>query len=363
MGDAALHTLLGELSTVESFAAVMLGEHPLEPSDDARYLARMAAGIAYDRARKRDVTTSDESVRDISPLRAAYLLARDRPPPPRERGAEGKSHAQDRQKDSKRVRVLRALPCLRHRQRAALTLRYITGLDVAEVAAVLAAPPRVAEAVLRAGLQQLVRRAGGSPVDARRSLRGVGASLSRSAAAAPLPKKEPRSVVRLLLAPPAAGAAQPSVAITRMLTHPRPVYRPWPVPEHGRADGPSRTRRSWTRLAAAAAAIIVLLSIALAPRGVRLTKAPLAVVPLAPRVVAPAPRPAAGPVATTYRVRAGDTLWAIAARAFGDPFRWREIWRANAAARMVDGVRFIDPDRIRPGWILKMPAGARRGAG
>lgn len=360
MGDAALHTLFGETSTVESFAAVMLGEHPLEPSDDARHLARMAEGIARDRGRKQDRATPDENVRDVASLRAAYLLARDRPPPSRrDNHAAQENHAKDRQRESKRARALRAVLSLRHRQRAALTLRYVIGLAPADVAAVLAVPLKVADAVLRAGVQQIVRQAGGSPVEARRSLRAVGASLARSERRAAAPKKEPRGVVRLLLAPPPLGAAQRSAAFAQILAHPRPVYRPWPAAQPTDPAPRGRTGRVWKPLAASAAAILIVLTFAVVPRGVRLTKAPLAVIPLAPRVAAPALRPAVGPTASVYRVRRGNTLWSIAGRALGDPFRWREIWRANAGARMVDGVRFIDPDRIRPGWILKMPGGAR----
>ena len=364
MGDAALHSLFRDISTLESFAAVMLGDHPLEPSDDARNLARMAEGIARDRGRKHNLATPDEGTRDVACLRAAYLLARDRPPKSlRESLAAPNSHAQDRQTDSKRARALRAVLSLRHRQRAALTLRYVMGLEAADVAAVLALPPKVAEAVLRAGVQQIVRRAGGSPVEARRSLRAVGANLARSERPAAAPKKEPRGVVRLLLAPPPLGTAQQSAAFTQILAHPRPVYRPWPPVQRANPAPRRRMGRVWRPLAAAAAVILVALTFALVPRGDRLTQAPLAAIPLAPRVVAPAPRAAAGPSATTYLVRAGDTLWSIAERALGDPFRWREIWRANAGGRMTDRARFIDPDRIRPGWILRMPGGSRRGGG
>jgi nucleoid-associated protein YgaU len=110
-----------------------------------------------------------------------------------------------------------------------------------------------------------------------------------------------------------------------------------------------------------AAAVIVVLVFAALPHGARVGPVPLAVVPLAPSIVAPPPRAPAGPVAAVYAVRAGDTLWSIAARALGDPFRWQEVWRVNAGRRMNDGSRFVDPDLIRPGWRLSLPRPARGG--
>jgi nucleoid-associated protein YgaU len=44
----------------------------------------------------------------------------------------------------------------------------------------------------------------------------------------------------------------------------------------------------------------------------------------------------------------GDTLWALAARRLGDPFRWRELFAANR-----DVVE--DPDLISPGEELQIP--------
>jgi nucleoid-associated protein YgaU len=62
-----------------------------------------------------------------------------------------------------------------------------------------------------------------------------------------------------------------------------------------------------------------------------------------------------------YVVKAGDTLWRIAARTLDDPFRWQDVWRANAGRKMTDGSRFVDPDLIRPGWRLSIPLRSRGG--
>jgi hypothetical protein len=48
----------------------------------------------------------------------------------------------------------------------------------------------------------------------------------------------------------------------------------------------------------------------------------------------------------TYTVRAGDTLWSIAASKLGDGNRWRDIAALNSLA---------NPDEIAPGQTLKLP--------
>jgi LysM repeat protein len=74
---------------------------------------------------------------------------------------------------------------------------------------------------------------------------------------------------------------------------------------------------------------------------------------VAPPRAARAPAEPAAPVSATYVVRAGDSLWSIAA-AHGPSTtpvdqRWREIWQAN---RDVVG---DDPDLILPGQALRLP--------
>jgi DNA-binding SARP family transcriptional activator/LysM repeat protein len=57
-----------------------------------------------------------------------------------------------------------------------------------------------------------------------------------------------------------------------------------------------------------------------------------------------------------YTVQPGDTLWDIAGRHLGDPTRHPEIYNLNAGHRQPDGEILTDPDLIRPGWTLLLPA-------
>jgi hypothetical protein len=243
---------------------------------------------------------------------------------------------------------------------------------------VIGLPPRAAEEVLRAGLNAIARGSR-SKIDVRRNLRTAGTPFGWSrhretAVPAPAePRTEARSVVRLLLAPSPFGLDEPAAAtggswdapLPRVVHEPRAVYR-GPLSDH--APPPPRPapvgKREWTvRVAALAAAIIAIAMFSAWPRAVHVARVPLAVVPMAPAVTAPAPRVSAGPIAPVYRVRSGDTLWSIAARSLGDPFRWPELWRANAGKRMSDGSRFVDPDLIRVGWQLIVPPARSRGGG
>ncbi|MFK8025155.1 MAG: LysM peptidoglycan-binding domain-containing protein [Ilumatobacter sp.] len=55
---------------------------------------------------------------------------------------------------------------------------------------------------------------------------------------------------------------------------------------------------------------------------------------------------------STYVVRDGDTLSAIADEHLGDPADWTELWETNAERVMHDGRIFDDPHLILPGWEL-----------
>lgn len=59
------------------------------------------------------------------------------------------------------------------------------------------------------------------------------------------------------------------------------------------------------------------------------------------------PRP---PVPKTYTVRPGDNLWAIAKKILGDGAKWRDIYALNKS------VIGADPNKIRPGQVLRLPA-------
>jgi nucleoid-associated protein YgaU len=56
--------------------------------------------------------------------------------------------------------------------------------------------------------------------------------------------------------------------------------------------------------------------------------------------------------ARTYTVKAGDTLSKIAKEQLGDPNAYQEIFNANRD-------QLTDPDKIKPGQVLKIPAMTR----
>jgi len=60
-----------------------------------------------------------------------------------------------------------------------------------------------------------------------------------------------------------------------------------------------------------------------------------------------APAPAAQ--GTTYTVVAGDTLWAIAQRHYGDGNQWSRVFEANRD-------QLDNPDMIQPGQVLRIPS-------
>ncbi len=91
---------------------------------------------------------------------------------------------------------------------------------------------------------------------------------------------------------------------------------------------------------------------------------PAAWVPAAWAPAADAAQAAPPPAATvpsslpTYAVRHRDTLWDIAERHLRDPFRWREIFQLNDGRVQADGGRLTDPDVLRAGWRIDLPADA-----
>ena len=61
--------------------------------------------------------------------------------------------------------------------------------------------------------------------------------------------------------------------------------------------------------------------------------------------------PAAKAASTTYTVKAGDTLSKIAKDQLGDANAYMKIFEANKD-------QLTDPDKIKPGQVLKIPAHA-----
>ena len=62
----------------------------------------------------------------------------------------------------------------------------------------------------------------------------------------------------------------------------------------------------------------------------------------------------------SYAVRPGDTLWKIADTTLGDGADWTAIARLNFGCPMADGTTLVDPDHLREGWNLALPAGNHR---
>jgi nucleoid-associated protein YgaU len=61
------------------------------------------------------------------------------------------------------------------------------------------------------------------------------------------------------------------------------------------------------------------------------------------------PEPAAAPAGRTYTVKSGDTLSGIAKQHLGNANAYMKIFEANRD-------QLSDPDKIKPGQVLKIPA-------
>jgi nucleoid-associated protein YgaU len=68
--------------------------------------------------------------------------------------------------------------------------------------------------------------------------------------------------------------------------------------------------------------------------------------PAAVEEAAPAPEPEPEPAVRTYTVEAGDTLWAISERFYGDGSKYQVIADASGIS---------NPDLIHPGQVLTIP--------
>ena len=62
-----------------------------------------------------------------------------------------------------------------------------------------------------------------------------------------------------------------------------------------------------------------------------------------------------GTAATSYTVKAGDTLGTIARDTLGDPDRYMDIFHASTGLTQDDGATLTDPNLIRVGWTLTIP--------
>jgi nucleoid-associated protein YgaU len=231
--------------------------------------------------------------------------------------------------------IMERLRALRHRQRAALTLRCMIGLSVSETAAALALRPAEAEKVLEAASTALAKAHPGDVEGGlRRAAAAVLAKPVHQERIAPVTRL-PRPVVRQMLAP-----------VFETPLPPAPVP-PAPAP----AQAPRRARPR-IALAAAFGALIAALIVPVSAGVHEPTRPAVPVVTAVPPRTVPAARPVA---AASVVVRPGDTLWAIAEGVLGDPYRWTEIWQRNRNARMPGGERFLDADLIKPGWRLILP--------
>ena len=56
----------------------------------------------------------------------------------------------------------------------------------------------------------------------------------------------------------------------------------------------------------------------------------------------------------SHTVRPGETLWAIAHDRLGDGADWTALAAMNLDRAVGDGLRFVDPDHVEPGWRLDL---------
>ena len=149
--------------------------------------------------------------------------------------------------------------------------------------------------------------------------------------------------------------------------------------EHQGSTGRSTARHRLLPLQSSARTLLATVALLVGPAGTALaagpTPAPPAVqsvrVPHAhptglPRLAVDAGRPAAEPspedaasaALPVITVQPRDDLWDLAARHLGDPLRWAEIAKLNYGRAQPDGGALTNPNLIRVGWRLLLPADA-----
>ena len=368
MSGEALHSIPGiqkpgrkAQGLLHLFAATLLCR-PLEPPEpDVDALVRSAD---LEASRMAEGGRIELAQRDHTAFRLVYRALRDRAA--RVRPGEIVS-------EPRWMRAVSALSWLRHRQRAALILDAMTPLTVADIAEVTNVSEHEAERIIGTAVAS-VARALGRPTDVRRDLEQAAKHLSSSDEVVPIEPAEPalpRRVVRLLLdAPPAKAPEPPTFApdmtpVDALLARseaeppditfasPTPPKPPVPVPATMRRRNPKIARDGLVALVALVVVVFALLP--MSSRAVRPSIHPSSPVVNAVTPQTHAVTPTKVLSATVVRIHRGDTLWAIAERTLRDPMRWREIWRLNRGKVMRTGQRFIDPNLIRPGWVLKIP--------
>ena len=353
MNGEALHTCFtwqgrGRFaSPLDLFAAVLLSRS--EPDDEltalvARVRSQADKAVSSGRATAGDEELGYRLLYDAARTQAARSVGGEIVP----RGA------------ARWERAVGALFKLRHRQRAVLVLHLILERPLSGVATTIGVRASEARKILDAGIAA-VSKSLNEPIDVPKTLRSARTRLLvppvEAEEQAEPPARMPRSVVRTLLGPAITDVAPSARPIEDV---PAPPDVPALVPPQPQI--PRSRARTATSLAAAVIVLVIASILIPASAGERAAPGSADVAPAhvarietdaVVRAVHAAPAPA---VSRRYTVRAGDTLWSIAIRHLGDGARWPDIWRMNRRARMQDGSMLRDPDVIRPGWRLRVPA-------
>lgn len=141
--------------------------------------------------------------------------------------------------------------------------------------------------------------------------------------------------------PPAAAPVPPAESPGYERYVVRRFDSPWRIAEHHLGDG-----RRWREI----------LDEQRRPLGERTSRVVISPgqVLLVPTQAAAESTPA--PAAARHRVVPGESLSSIAREELANPDRWPEIWETNRGQRQPDGRTLRNPNLIRPGWNLDLPA-------
>lgn len=245
------------------FAALLLGRPFDEPDLAIRACTRWAQAES-----RRAVSTGRAPVEraELLAFRLIYRALR------AEAAAVKPSAAGPAKGEAQWRRTLGAMSSIRHRQRAALTLRYMFGLTDSDAGWVIGI--KDATPVLAPAIQRVVRVLGG-PADVPRALRTAGKKLCPPVMAVQLPPvaRLPRPVIRTLIAPPLADpqTTEPDTAAPEPEAKRSPVevlIGAHPRPEPCIPGAPPRqTSKLWSLVGrvASAAAVVALFAWAVWP--------------------------------------------------------------------------------------------------